>query len=290
MGIHFCVVNHGISSLSLLDKLSCFANFPFFYHIADALIVLNTMDLKFYSALGIPTFYIANPIPPLPHIAKTNKSNDIKNLVWIARLDQFQKNYAEALDIFRFVCEKVDNVVCHIVGRGQAVDVEYINNYIKTNGLENKIIYEGFTTNLQKFLTTADVQLITSSFESFPMNLIEAKQYGIPVVLYELPYVELIKDQKGIISVPQHSVKEAAEAILELLRNDSKREALSLASKQSLDSFRRKVPSHIRSWKDIIAKLESTEFTPPNSLIPIGITFGKHFSFFNQKTKEISQR
>ena len=184
----------------------------------------------------------------------------------------------------------MDNVVCHIVGRGQAVDVEYINNYIKTNGLENKIIYEGFTTNLQKFLTTADVQLITSSFESFPMNLIEAKQYGIPVVLYELPYVELIKDQKGIISVPQHSVKEAAEAILELLRNDSKREALSLASKQSLDSFRRKVPSHIRSWKDIIAKLESTEFTPPNSLIPIGITFGKHFSFFNQKTKEISQR
>ena len=62
------------------------------------------------------------------------------------------KNYAEALDIFRFVCEKVDNVVCHIVGRGQAVDVEYINNYIKTNGLENKIIYEGFTTNLQNFL------------------------------------------------------------------------------------------------------------------------------------------
>ena len=285
LGIHFCVVNHGISSLSLLDKLSCFANFPFFYHIADALIVLNTMDLKFYSALGIPTFYIANPIPPLPHIAKTNKSNDIKNLVWIARLDQFQKNYAEALDIFRFVCEKVDNVVCHIVGRGQAVDVEYINNYIKTNGLENKIIYEGFTTNLQKFLTTADVQLITSSFESFPMNLIEAKQYGIPVVLYELPYVELIKDQKGIISVPQHSVKEAAEAILELLRNDSKREALSLASKQSLDSFRRKVPSHIRSWKDIIAKLESTEFTPPQFFDPDWNNFWQTLLFFQSENK-----
>lgn len=127
------------------------------------------------------------------------------------------------------------------------------------------------------------------------MNLIEAKQYGIPVVLYELPYVELIKDQKGIIPVPQHSVKEAAEAIIELLCNDSKREALSLASEQSLDTFRRRVPSHIRSWKDIIDKLESKEFTPPsitatNPLILIGITFGKQFSFSNQRTNKINRK
>ena len=102
--------------------------------------VLNTMDLKFYSALGIPTFYIPNPIQFLPFTPKTIEPNDVKNLVWIARLDQFQKNYVEALKIFKLVCEKIDDVVCHIVGRGEAADVEYITNYVKTNGLENKIM------------------------------------------------------------------------------------------------------------------------------------------------------
>lgn len=143
---------------------------------------------------------------------------------------------------------------------------------------------------MHKFLSTADVQLITSSFECFPMNLIEAKQYGIPVVLYELPYVELIKDQKGIIPVPQHSVKEAAEAIIELLRNDSKREALSLASEQSLDTFRRKVPSHIRSWKDIIDKLESKDLPPPNSrhepFDPDWYNFWQTILFFQSENKQ----
>lgn len=285
LGVRFCITTHEISSLFLLDKCNYLSQFPCLYHIADALIVLNTMDLKFYTALGIPTFYIANPIQSSPLILNTKKSNNKKNLVWIARLEQFQKNYVEALDIFKLVCEKMDDVICHIVGRGQPSDIEYITHFIKTNGLQKKIIYEGFTPNSHKFLATADVQLITSSFECFPMNLIEAKQYGIPVVLYELPYVELVKDQKGIISVPQHSVKEAAEAILELLRNDSKREALSLASKQSLDSFRRKVPSHIRSWKDIITKLESTEFTPPQFFDPDWNNFWQTLLFFQSENK-----
>lgn len=291
LGIRFCITSHEICTLFLLDKCSHLSQFPFFYHIADAMAVLNTMDLKFYSALGIPTFYIPNPLQFLPLTSKTIKPNDVKNLVWIARLEQFQKNYVDALKIFKLVCERLDDVVCHIVGRGETADVEYITNYIKTNGLENKIIYEGFTTNLHKFLSTADVQLITSSFECFPMNLIEAKQYGIPVVLYELPYVELIKDQKGIIPVPQHSVKEAAEAIIELLSNDSKREALSLASEQSLDTFRRRVPSHIRSWKDIINKLESKEFTPPHHnrhepFDPDWYNFWQTILFFQSENKQ----
>lgn len=290
LGIRFCITSHEICTLFLLDKCRHLSQFPFFYHIADALVVLNTMDLKFYSAMGIPTFYIPNPIQSLPLTPKTIRPNDVKNLVWIAQLDQFQNNYIEALKIFKLVCEKIDDVVCHIVGRGETADVGYITNYVKTNRLENKIIYEGFTTNLEKFLSTADVQLITSSFECFPMNLIEAKQYGIPVVLYELPYVELIKDQKGIISVPQHSVKEAAEAIIELLRNDSKREALSLASEQSLETFRRRVPSHIRSWKDIIDKLESKEFTPSNSqhepFDPDWYNFWQTILFFQSENKQ----
>ena len=287
LGIHFCITSHEISTLFLLNKFSYFAHHPFYYHIADALIVLNTMDLKFYSALGIPTFYIANPTPPpLPLVSKTNKSNDVKNLVWIARLSRFQKNYVEALDIFKLVCEKVDDVVCHIVGRGQPSDVEYINNFIRVNGLEKQIIYEGFTPNPQKFLATADVQLITSTFECFPMSLIEAKQYGIPVVLYNLPYVELIKDQKGIISVPQHSIKGAAEAIIGLLLNDSRRQALSLESQQSLDIFRRNVPSHKQSWESLIRKLESSKAPLKNEPDSDWNNFWQTVLFFQSENKK----
>ena len=82
----------------------------------------------------------------------------------------------------------------------------------------------------------------------------------------------------------------AAEAIIELLRNDSKREALSLASEQSLDTFRRRIPSHIGSWKDIINKLESKKITPSHNrhelFDPDWYNFWQTILFFQSENKQ----
>ena len=257
LGIRFCITSHEISPLFLLDKYCHLANFPFLYQIADAVVVLNTMDLKVYSALGIPTFYVKTPVPSSP----PTKPNNEKHLVWISRFDQFQINYVEVLEIFRLVCEKVNDVVCHISGHGLPSDTVYINNYIKSKGLENKIIYEEVTP--QKLLETADVQLIISTFEDFPVNLIRAKLHGVQVVLYKPPFFESIVDKKGLIPVPQHSVRGAADAIIELLLKGCTQQVFPLAAFKGSDYPSDKPLPYKESWKDIISNLENGKIAVP---------------------------
>lgn len=257
LGIRFCITSHEISPLFLLDKYYHLANFPFLYQIADAVVVLNTMDLKVYSALGIPTFYVKTPVPSSP----PTKPNNEKHLVWISRFDQFQINYVEVLEIFRLVCEKVNDVVCHISGHGLPSDTVYINNYIKSKGLENKIIYEEVTP--QKLLETADVQLIISTFEDFPVNLIRAKLHGVQVVLYKPPFFESIVDKKGLIPVPQHSVRGAADAIIELLLKGCTQQVFPVAAFKGSDNPSDKPLPYKESWKDIISNLENGKIAVP---------------------------
>ncbi|WP_302310569.1 hypothetical protein [Parasutterella excrementihominis] len=84
-------------------------------------------------------------------------------------------------------------------------------------------------------LETADVQLIISASECFPVNLLGAKLHGVPVVLYEPPFFESIVDKKGLIPVPQHSVRGAADAIIELLLKDCTQQVFPVAAFKGSD-------------------------------------------------------
>ena len=51
------------------------------------------------------------------------------------------------------------------------------------------------------------------------MTLIEAQSFGLPVVMYELPYLNIVQDNDGIISVKQEDVEGAAKEICQLIQN-----------------------------------------------------------------------
>ena len=95
------------------------------------------------------------------------------------------------------------------------------------------------------------------------MSLVEAKTYGVPTVLYEMPYLELLMDKKGYISVPRHDVAGAAEVICELLRNDDRRKQLALEAKSSINNFIASNPCHIDGWLDLIHSLEDGQLSQP---------------------------
>ena len=151
-------------------------------------------------------------------------------------------------------------MVCHIVGKGETnADAEYVRNFIKSKNLQDNIIYEGFSLEPGQFLEIADIHLMTSTYECFPMSLVEAKTYAVPTVLYEMPYLELLKDRTGYISVPRHDVAGAAKVICELLRDDERRKQLALDAKSSIKDFMASNPSHIEGWLKLIHSLENSD-------------------------------
>lgn len=79
--------------------------------------------------------------------------------------------------------------------------------------------------------------LITSSYEGFLLTLAEGKSYGLPCVMYELPYLELIRDGKGFVAVKQQDSKAAAQAVIDLLLDTEKRLAMGKAARESMEQF-----------------------------------------------------
>ena len=69
------------------------------------------------------------------------------------------------------------------------------------------------------------------------MTLAESKAYGIPVVMYDLPNLDLAQQRKGSVVVPQSDVNAAALAIIELLNNPMKRELIAKEARQSIEFF-----------------------------------------------------
>ena len=215
--------------------------FPFnptlVYKLADTVLTLSQNEMIFYRQCGVNTYYMPNPVVNLHTNMVHNKHEQNKVVLWCGRLYNEQKNYKDALKIFKNIILENDKVVCYIIGSGNKLDQIYVQLFILFNRLQNKIIHIPYTQNLNAWYQKADVHLVTSSFETFPMVIVESKAHGLPLVTYDLPVVELLKDGKGYVSVYPHDIVGASNAVLSILNSKEYAEQLSIEAFESIQPF-----------------------------------------------------
>jgi len=78
---------------------------------------------------------------------------------------------------------------------------------------------------------------MTSCIEGFPMAVAECKYNGLPLVVYDLPYVEMVRDSAGVIRINQLDYSSAASAICDLLDDNHRLEILSDEALKSLVNY-----------------------------------------------------
>ena len=80
--------------------------------------------------------------------------------------------------------------------------------------------------------------LMTSACEGFPCVVAESKSVGTPVVCYELPYIDGLTEEHGVVSVPQMDCAAAAEATVKLLQDCDYHQKMRLAARRSYERLR----------------------------------------------------
>ena len=160
-----------------------------------------------------------------------------KNVLWVGRLDSL-KNYKDALEIMKGLVMRDPSFNCVIVG-GACTEgsAEYVQSFIRDNHLENSVRWEDSVLDVSTFYRHADLLLVTSEAESFSMTIAEAMAYGLPIVCYELPYLELLKNNSGVLSVTQHNIPAAITAILKIFESKDVYEEYSKASRAAFIEF-----------------------------------------------------
>jgi glycosyltransferase involved in cell wall biosynthesis len=251
------VVCHEAFSASLTYLGEVFYRKLSVYKFADKLVVLSRTDVTFWRELGINAVYIPNP--PSFSIEDVVPSRlDTNNVLWIGRLSE-EKQCLEAVRIFSIALKDVPHAKLFILGKAASPQaLTRLKDEISLLGIEEDVIICGHVVEMGYFYSLAAVYLLTSYTESFSMTLLEARAYGIPTVMYEIPHLELVRSGDDIVSVDQGNRNAAATAIIKLLKDYRYRACLGSRARKGTEVFLN-TANLSEGWNDVLRFSELEE-------------------------------
>lgn len=224
--------------------------FPF----ADAIITLTNLDKKYWGIINKNTYKIYNPCVNNAKSRKNQWKEAPHHILWLGRISS-EKQPFEIVNIMKHVIRELPNTICHIVGSEDKIVEEDLKSYIRENFLQKNFIMEGFHTDTDKFYRQADIFISTSRYEGFPMTFMEAASYGIPTVIYDLPWIQYNNIIEGFYKVPQMDAQKAADAVITLL---SDREKWETSSNLIFNSFQKFIAHDLRKdWDEIFSNYQN---------------------------------
>ncbi|SEL97344.1 Glycosyltransferase involved in cell wall bisynthesis [Butyrivibrio sp. ob235] len=221
------------------------------YKLLDYLITLSKYDEEQWNSIGINAKCITNPVGMEKNINISGKNNRHK-IIWVGRINNTVKAVNSCVWIMRELRNLGSDATLTIFGAVDAQkDIEILKKLIHENALESIICINDFVSNPDEIYADADVMIMTSPGEGFPMVLLESKAYGLPTVMFDLPYLYFVEEGKGIITVTQGDHKQMANEIFNLFQNEEKYKKL---SKEALESYKEYCKIDIGAkWKEILS-------------------------------------
>jgi len=173
--------------------------------------------------------------------------SETKRIIFLSRFVN-QKKPLRAIKVAEILKKK--NVSFELFFYGDGILERKMIKAIKKRKLESHCIICGKTDNVEAAFDNADLLLLTSSFEGFPLSILEANSRSVPVISSNwgdaCPEI-IIKDKNGYIC---HKNEEMADKIIELLNDTKKLESLReetfrVALSNSWDKI-------LEKWKNIV--------------------------------------
>lgn len=283
LNVAVIVQTHSIFSHSLISLNRDFSILPRILALCDGLVVLSEVDKTFWKCFNNNVHLIPNPINP-NLINATLSNGDNNYVIWVGRFSD-EKQPWEALNIMEKVIKRYPSAKLMMLGDSK--DSSVLNKYIQIaeqKGISQNIQFLGYQKNVESYYEKASINLNTSTYEGFSMTLLEAQAHGLPTVMYDMPYLDLAKSSKGIISVEPNNSDAAAIEICNLLQNRIEwKEKSSLA----LKSFREYAEyDYIVSWEKILKGEKQENITSDATTLMLD-TLITHYSLGWKKNNKI---
>ena len=121
-----------------------------------------------------------------------------------------------------------------IVGEGSQRDE--LEDAVRKQGLEDAVVFAGFQSEVDQFLSAMDAFVLPSLTEGTPIALLEAMAHGIPAIASAVGQIpEIIDPGKNGLLAPPGKVNEVRDAILLLYNNPSIRKNISKVARKTIE-------------------------------------------------------
>lgn len=232
MGVYFVQYCHGHFAWSIAQGREGLFQ-PQSFQLCDLVVAISETNAKFYQLCGCNAYLVKNPIPQ-DLLEVTGTDLESKSVLMIGRLS-WEKYPLEALRVFKLAHDKLPDIELDIVGDGPLN--AQMKEYVFENGLANAVHFHGkkSTEEIKTFYDRCACVLFTSKMEGYPMVLLEAKAWGIPVVMYDLPYLSMVQDNQGVLAATFEDYNHMAEHLVHVLQDDKYRRKLGIEARESFE-------------------------------------------------------
>lgn len=214
----------------------------------DSIVVLNKDEASYYNSQNVEI--IPNPVTFMPDsVSKL----DSKKAIAVGRIGQV-KGFEFLIDIWKIVAVSYPDWELHIYGEGTEDYVRDLSDKIKSYKLNNHILLKGATNDVKEKMIESSLFLMTSLNECFPLVLLEAQACGLPIISFDCPHGprNIVNESNGIL-IDQNDTIAFADAIISLIKNDTKRHDLGVNSR--INSLNYTVESIMPLWQNLFNKL-----------------------------------
>lgn len=237
------------------------------------LIVLSPLDAAYFALRGVDhASWLPNPpsrllleSAALP--AQKSSPRDRIELIWWGRLEQRTKQVYELIEVGAQLSSMAVDFRLTVIGPDwDDVTAAKFNARARRRGVGGRVVAIGplHGDALRGAIDASHVFVSTSIIEGYQLTIAEAQARGLPVVMYELPWLTLVQDNDGVVSVPQGDARGLAREVVDLVRDPERYGRLSLASKEAAE--RAASYDFARLYGEVVTGTLPSDFSPRPTL------------------------
>ncbi len=256
------------------------------------LITLSPLDVAYFRLRGIEhVAYLPNPPSPLMLDSSAQVRTKIPNkeklkLIWWGRLEQRTKQVFELIEVGVQLQALDVPFQMTIVGPDwDDVTAKKLNALAHRRGVADAVTAIGPRqgAELISAIDAADVFVSTSIIEGYQLTIAEAQSRGLPVFMYELPWLVLVQNNAGVVAVPQGDSQGLASRLAEVFIAPERYRELSRASLEAAASA--SAYDFAQIYRDTVSGRLPTRFSPPPTLADARSLIGL-LVFFAQRSRK----
>lgn len=213
--------------------------------LLDRVVTLSAADVEFWKSRGIEqAVYLPNPASPwllerpIREEPRRREPTDTLRLVWWGRLQEDTKRLRSLIDVAAELQKCNVDFELVVIGPDSynltAVD---LRDYATEKGVSDRVKLPGplHDHELMQALEQSDMYVCTSAIEGYLLALVEAQSLGLPVAMYELPWLEPVQGNSGLVTARQGDARGLARVIADAVSSSTRYEELSRGSLQAAD-------------------------------------------------------
>ena len=197
---------------------------------------LSPTDVAFWKLQGVEhAVYIPNPPSPLSLLARDSGAPRVApaeriELAWWGRFDRNTKQISHLIETAAQLRKLgVDFRLTLIGPDSKKLTADDVRTEAIALGIDDSVEFRGGLEpdEILEVLTHAHLMISTSAIEGYQLTIIESQLLGMPVIMYDLPWLTTVRDNPGIITTTPDDPRDLADAIAQLSQDPHRYATLS---------------------------------------------------------------